>query len=100
MLTLSLLLIILLSIVLYFSIKKNFELFDKVQQIEDTVQVCMGVIDGQIEKMEEKTKIEVFSDEPIIRELIKDMVTAKESVVAVSKLLDELIEEQEQKEDE
>ena len=100
MLTLSLLLIILLSIVLYFSIKKNFELFDKVQQIEDTVQVCMGVIDGQIEKMEEKTKIEVFSDEPIIRELIKDMVTAKESVAAVSKLLDELIEEQEQKEDE
>lgn len=81
------------SIALYISVKKNFELFDRLQQVDDSLQECVKVLNEQIEKMEKKTKIEVFSDEPIIRDLINDMSTAKEAVVIVSGVLDDLVDD-------
>lgn len=89
-----------LLMILYFSIRKNIELLDKLQLVDDSLQTCIKLLDIQATKIEEKTKIEVFSDEPIIRDLINDMVTAKETVVKVSSLLDDLVEEQDEIENE
>lgn len=89
-----------LLMILYFSIRKNIELLDKLQLVDDSLQTCIKLLDIQVTKIEEKTKIEVFSDEPIIRDLINDMVTAKETVVKVSSLLDDLVEEQDEIENE
>lgn len=95
---LLLFLLIIFSISLYISVKKNLELFDRLQQIDDSLQECVKVLNEQIEKIEKKTKIEVFSDEPIIRDLINDMTTAKETVVAVSNELDDLVNDEDEEE--
>lgn len=87
-------------IALYVSVRKNIELFDRLQQIDDVLQICVKVLDEQTTKIEEKTKMEVFSDEPVIKELVNDMNVAKETVINVSNLLDDLVEKQDDKENE
>lgn len=87
-------LLVIFSIALFISVKKNLELFDRLQRTDDALQDCIRVLEEQVEKMDAKTKLEIFSDEPIIRELVSDMSTAKEAVIIVSNMLDDLIEEQ------
>lgn len=87
-------LLVICSVVLYLSIKKNLELVDRIQQIDNTIQGCLSVLEEQITKMDEKTKMEIFSDEPVIRELINDMSVAKEAIVVISNSLDDLVEKE------
>lgn len=78
------------------SLKKNLEFMDKLEELSEVVYNCVDVLEEQHKIIEEKTKIEVFSDEPIVKDLVEDMKIAKNSVLKVAKVLDasvELIEE-------
>lgn len=78
--------------VLWLSVKKNIEFSEKIDEIQETVQTSIDILNQQHQTIEAKTKIEVFSDEPIIRELIRDIQIAKNSVLVVAKLLDETVQ--------
>lgn len=84
-----------LSSVLFISIRRNIELIEKLEEIEDSIEVSINVLEEQYLKMEEKSKIEIFSDEPIVRSLVDDIFIAKESVLKVSKFLGMTIEDDE-----
>ena len=95
--------LLLVSLALFVSLKKNIELIDRIEEIEDSVEVAIKILEEQYVKMDEKSKIEVFSDEPIVRSLVEDIAIAKESVLKVSKFLDMMVEDDEiekEKEDE
>lgn len=77
---------------LFFSVKKNLEFMEKIESVSQSVYECLDVLEEQHKLIEEKTKIEVFSDEPIIKNLVEDMKIAKISVARVAVALDETIE--------
>jgi hypothetical protein len=65
---------------------------DKLEELSEVVYNCVDVLEQQHRTIEEKTKIEVFSDEPIIKDLVEDMKIARNSVLKVAKVLDTSIE--------
>jgi hypothetical protein len=77
---------------LVLSLKKNLEFMDKLEELSEVVYNCVDVLEQQHRTIEEKTKIEVFSDEPIIKDLVEDMKIARNSVLKVAKVLDTSIE--------
>lgn len=87
---------------LFFSVKKNIELLEKIENLGDAVYRSLDVLEEQHAVIEKKTKIEVFSDEPVVRELVRDMIIAKNSVMEAAKILDEslqIVEEIEEKDE-
>lgn len=76
---------------LFFSIKKNLEMMDKIETVSLTVYECLDVLEDQHRSIEGKTKLEVFSDDPIIKSLVEDMKIAKISVARVANVLDDTI---------
>ena len=80
---------------LFFSLRKNIEFIDRIEEIEDRIEVAINVLHKQHSKLEEKSKIELFLDEPIVRDLINDIVIAKESVLKVSEFLEMTVENNE-----
>ena len=64
---------------------------ERIDEIEESLQTAIEILDEQYKIIDKKTKIEVFSDEPIIRELVRDITVARNSVLGVAKLLDDTI---------
>lgn len=67
---------------LYWSLKKNIEYMERLESVGDLIRSSIEVLEAQRDKIEQKSKIEVFSDEPVVRELIQDIAIAKVSVEA------------------
>jgi hypothetical protein len=80
---------------LYVSVKKNIELLEKIEEFQEAVEVCLDSLELQHQIIESKTKIELFSDEPVVRSLVQDIAIAKMSVLEVAKVLDETIKNEE-----
>ena len=74
---------------LYVSVRKNLELLDRIENVEDAIDNALKALDEQHQKINRKSKIEAFSDEPVVRELIQDIVTARNAVHRVALLLDD-----------
>lgn len=68
------------------------EMFEKLEEVSESLSQSLDVLEEQIEIISKKTKIEVFSDEPVVRELIEDMIIAQNSVLKVAKVLDKTLE--------
>ena len=73
------------SVCLYVSIKKNFELSDKLDTIAERVEICLDTLDECQMRIDKKSKLEVFYDDPVVKELIQDMKIARDSVIFVAK---------------
>jgi PIN domain nuclease of toxin-antitoxin system len=71
------------------SLKKNIELMEKIDEIQEALENSLEILEIQSKKIEQKAKLEVFSDEPVVRNLIKDIIESKNAVVRVAKLLDD-----------
>jgi hypothetical protein len=80
------------SALLVLSVKKNIELVERLENLSESIEESIDVLQEQYEVIEKKTKIEVFSDEPVVRELIEDMRIAKNSVIKAAKILDDSLE--------
>lgn len=80
------------STLLYYSVKRNIEYMEKLDELEESLRTSIEILEEQYQLMDQKTKIEVFSDEPVIRELVKDISVARNSVLHVAKLLDDSID--------
>jgi hypothetical protein len=74
----------------YVVTKRYLEILDKVDDVKDVIDMSIDVLNECHSSLDEKTKIEVFSDEPVIRDLVLDMARARDSVLKVSNVLDEI----------
>ena len=79
------------SSLLFLSVKRNMEYMEKLDEIEESLQQSIEILEVQYQIIEKKTKVEVFSDEPLIRDLVRDISAAKNAVLHVTKLLDDSI---------
>lgn len=73
---------------LYISLKRNIEFIDRFEEIENRIEIAVKVLEEQYSRIEEKSKIEVFSDDPIVRDFVEDISIAKEAVFKISKFLE------------
>jgi hypothetical protein len=83
---------------LYVSVKKNLEFLEKVELLTESIQTTVDILEEQHQKINQKSKIEVFSDDPIIRELVRDIGVAKTAVLKSAKILDDSIAEEDESE--
>lgn len=75
------------SAALYYSIKKNMQLYEELENINTQIDSSLEELDYLYKKIDKKTKIELFSDEPAIRELVEDMKQVKKVVMGISESL-------------
>ena len=84
---------------LVISVRRNFQLMDRLETVEDAVDDALEILDEQHQKIDMKTKIEVFSDEPVVRDLVTDIFVARKSVLEVARILNSsLVEDEEEPE--
>lgn len=76
---------------LFFSVKRNIALYEKLEEVSERIESSIDLLEEQYSIIESKLKIEVFSDEPVVRDLVEDMKIAKNSVLKVAQLLDETL---------
>lgn len=80
---------------LVISIRKNLEMMERLEQTDEVVQKSIEILEEQHTKIDQKTKIEVFSDEPVIRQLIQDIAEARDAVLLIENMLQSNQENQE-----
>lgn len=78
------LLIIALAIALFYSLKKNIELMEQLDEVKDQVEESLDVLDFVYGRIYDKSQIEVLSDEPLVRELLQDIKAAKDTMIIVA----------------
>jgi DNA polymerase III psi subunit len=60
-------------------------------ELQEAIQTSLDILVEQHERILEKSKIEIFSDEPLVKELVRDIAVARDSVLVVAKILDDSI---------
>lgn len=88
------------------SVIKNLEQMSEIDDVADVVKVCLVELHFIHDRIETKTKLEVLSDDPIVRELLSDIKDARdimwsinEKLEPISRLGDEETDEKEDKEE-
>ena len=63
---------------------------DKLEEIDESIQEVLDILEVQYQIINQKTKIEVFSDEPVVRNLVQDITNARNAVLKSAKILDDV----------
>lgn len=69
---------------LYRSVKRNFELIEVIENTNEKIDSSIEELDYLYKKFEKKSKLELFSDEPAVRELVEDIKQTKKVVFEIS----------------
>lgn len=80
------------SIFLYLSIKKNLEFLEQQEKMLEMLDESLQELEVCHKKIDKKAKLELFSDDAVVKELIDDI---KKSRLAVAALIVELTDEKE-----
>jgi hypothetical protein len=79
--------VVALMVGLFISVKKNLELLENLEEAVRQTEESLDLLDESYGKIYEKSKIEIFSDEPIVKELLNDINGAKDAVLLVANKL-------------
>ena len=77
------------------SVKRNMEMMEKLDDVSDAIDVCIEELSLRQESVSAKLKMDVFSDEPVVKDLVLDMKEAKALLSRVKRVLDDSLEETE-----
>ena|SRR3990167_7705202 len=73
-----------LSWLTYVTIKKNLALNDQREQLVDTIEESLDMLEDIYERIAAAAEIPVLSDEPIIRDLLSDIKRLKNAVLLIA----------------
>lgn len=90
---------IVLAISLSFSVKKNLELLERLDEVSDSIEESLDVIDESYAKISQKATLEVMSDEPVVKELVADIKAAKDALILVANKIVQPLNELEEPDD-
>lgn len=80
------------TIGLYYSIKKNLEYFETIERIITQLDESLDALEFCYKRIDKKAKLELFSNDPTIKELVEDIKMARQIVLLIS---EKLVEENE-----
>lgn len=66
------------------TVRKNLELNDQREALVDVIEEALDVLDGCYFRISHTAEIPVYSDEPVIRDLVSDIKRAKNAVLAIA----------------
>ena len=96
--------IVILSILCFFlilsliwSVKKNLEFSEKFESIIEQIERSLDLLDSCYQRAATRSKLEVLSDEPVVRELLEDIQVTRDAILLVANLMIEPIEEEREK---
>lgn len=72
---------------LYLSIKRNFEFIDSLEQTNDQIDETLEILDYYYKRFDKKSKLDLFSDDQIVRELVQDIKHTRNAIMLISKKL-------------
>lgn len=72
---------------LYYSVKKNLELMDTIENTTTMIDASVVELEVVRKRIDKKLKLELFSDDPVVRELVDDMRLARRLVSVISENL-------------
>ena len=72
---------------LYYSVKRNFELIDLLEETNEQIDKAVETLDHCYKRIDKKAKLELFSNEPAVRELVEDMKMARSAILLISEKL-------------
>lgn len=72
---------------MYYSVKKNLELIETLEQTMEQIEQSAEILDYYYKRLDKKARLEVFSDDPTIKELIEDMKQSRKAVLEITKQL-------------
>lgn len=77
----------LLSFFLFFSVRLNLKNVDKLEKINERIEESLDVLDVCYQRATARAALEVFSDEPVVKELVEDIRISKDAILLVANLL-------------
>lgn len=83
-----------LGVGLYYSIKKNLELFDLIESSGESFEESLEELNRYYERIDRKSKLELFLDEPVTRELVEDIKGTKKAIKKLAEKISVFIEEE------
>lgn len=81
------LIIIALSVGLFYSVRLNMKYVEQLDQIREQVEESLDVLNTCYQRVAEKSSIELLSDEPIVRDLVYDMKRSKDAILLVANMI-------------
>lgn len=86
-------LLVFVSALLAISIKKNLEYMEMFDGLEENFKDSIELLNQYYVKIDKKSKLELFLDEPVTRELVEDIKGSKKAVKDAAEKLSIYLEE-------
>lgn len=77
---------------LIYSVRINLSYSDRFDEIQSIVQDSIDILNEQYINIDKKTKLEVFFDEPVVKDLVQDIAVAREAVLKIARTLDDSLD--------
>lgn len=87
-------LIVLQSIALYYSVKRNIEFLELFDNFSEDCKEAVEELDSYYEKIDKKSKLELFLDEPITRELVEEIKGTKKAIKKAAEKISVFVEKE------
>jgi len=71
------------SAVLYFSVKKNLEFLNQQEEILEMLETSIRDLEVCYKRIDKKAKLELFSDDQTVKDLVDDMKQARYTVASI-----------------
>ena len=88
-------LILILVVCLVLSVYRNIQLMNSIDEITNQIEESLDLLDKIYGRLYDKSKIEVYSDDYIIREIVGDIKLARDTVLLVATKLVSFSEDEE-----
>lgn len=86
------------AFLLYRSIKKNLEWMEMFEDMTDGYKEILETLDVLYKNVDKKSKLELFLDEPVTRELVDDIKETKKAIKKAAEKISVFIEEENEEE--
>jgi hypothetical protein len=87
------LLIACLSAALFWSVRLNLRYADKLEEISDQLDESLDILDTLYQRAAARAQLEVFHDDPVVKELVNDIQTTRDAILLVANLIVEPLKE-------
>lgn len=70
------------------STKNSLQIIDKLDDLEEQLDISLKILKEKHKRLEAKSKTEVFFDDPVVKDLVKDIADCRDAVYAIIKNFD------------
>jgi len=96
----TLLLLIAALVALFFSVRKNLQYSETFENAILQIEESLDILNVCHERVDLKSKLELFLDEPVVRELMDDITTSRDAIALVASKIHSSLNEEEINEEE